>query len=141
MLHAVMPLVLNYIAGIVLDLRRTERCDKYRQQIDTIEVLHFKHCGSFMADAFEKAVVEFKRTLTPDELNEFAGTTLRDLEIRIMAIQSKQKSSRTMQNLARIKGFLEAMETYSKVLDVFVNVNDFVAFIWVFLPRLTLRIS
>jgi len=84
-----------------------------------------------MADAFERALLEFKRTLPPDEVNKFAGTTLKDLKTSIIAIQNKQKSARTMQNLARIMGFLEAMETYSKVLDIFVNVNDFVAFIWV----------
>lgn len=36
-----------------------------------------------------------------------------------------------MQHMKRLEGFLEAVQTYSKVLDVFVNVNDMVAFIWV----------
>jgi len=33
--------------------------------------------------------------------------------------------------MTRLMGFLEAMETYGKTIDVFVNVSNFVAFTWV----------
>ena len=35
-----------------------------------------------------------------------------------------------MMNLTRIKAFLEAMEQFEQIVNVFLNVNDFVAFIW-----------
>lgn len=36
-----------------------------------------------------------------------------------------------MKNLTRLKEFLEAMENNSKIIEVFLNVHPFVAFIWV----------
>ena len=80
---------------------------------------------------FERTLRDFKKSLSPEQQKEFAGTTLKDLQIAITAIQEKQKATRTNQNLRRIEGFLEAMEANAKIIDVFINVHSFVAFIWV----------
>jgi len=79
---------------------------------------------------FERELKSFKAHLTQTELNSFAGTTIRDLHLTIAGIQKTQLSNRTNKNVTRLRAFLEAVESLTKVLDVFVNVSDFVAFIW-----------
>ena len=82
------------------------------------------------SSTFERVLLNFKSNLSPEEQKDFQSTSLKELKLTILAIQKKQKSSKAMKNLTRIRGFLEAMEAYSKVIDVFVNVHEFVAFIW-----------
>ena len=83
-----------------------------------------------MATLFERELRSFKAHLTPGEQSSFTGTTLEDLRLTVASIQKTQISERTNKNVARLRKFLEAIESYSKVLDVFVNINDFVAFVW-----------
>jgi hypothetical protein len=83
-----------------------------------------------MATIFERELRSFKAHLTPGEQSSFTGTTLEDLRLTVASIQKTQISERTNKNVARLRKFLEAIESYSKVLDVFVNINDFVAFVW-----------
>ena len=80
---------------------------------------------------FQRVLEEFKAELNLEEKKEYSGTTLEELQKNIAAIQAKQRKTKTMQNMNRLQRFLEAMEAYSKILDVFVNVNEFAAFIWV----------
>lgn len=83
-----------------------------------------------MAKIFDRELRSFKAHLTPGEQNSFTGTTLEDLRLTVASIQKTQISERANKNVARLRKFLEAVESYSKVLDVFVNINDFVAFVW-----------
>jgi hypothetical protein len=80
---------------------------------------------------FEQHLTNFKSSLTPKEQNEFGETTYKGLRETIAAIQKKQASTRTTQNMTRLQGFLEAMEQYGKVAEAFVNANEFFCFIWV----------
>ena len=79
---------------------------------------------------FERELKSFKAHLTQSEQNNFAGTTIKDLHLTIAGIQKTQLSDRTNKNVKRLRTFLEAVESLTKVLDIFVNVNDFVAFVW-----------
>lgn len=81
--------------------------------------------------SFDRALQDFKKDLTSDQIQDFNHTTLKDLQLAISVIQKKQASTRTYQNLRRIEGFLEAMEANAKVVEVFLNVNSFVGLIWV----------
>ena len=83
-----------------------------------------------MTTIFERELRSFKAHLTPVEQGSFAGTTLEDVRLTVASIQKTQITERTNKNVARLRKFLEAVESYSKVLDVFVNINDFVAFVW-----------
>jgi hypothetical protein len=83
-----------------------------------------------MATIFERELKSFKAHLTPGEQSSFNGTTLEDVRLTVASIQKTQITERTNKNVARLRKFLEAVESYSKVLDVFVNINDFVAFVW-----------
>ena len=83
-----------------------------------------------MASLFERELKSFKARLTHGEESKFTGTTLADLRLTVASIQRTQISERTNKNVARMRKFLEAIESITKVLDLFVNVSDFVAFIW-----------
>lgn len=87
--------------------------------------------GTLSDSGFQRALARFKDHLSPAEQEEFRLTSLEDLHDTINQIQNTQGSERRMRNLTRIKGFLEAMEQYSKVVEVFLNASDILAFVWV----------
>ena len=87
--------------------------------------------GSGNDRGFQRALARFKDHLSPTEHEHFRFTSLKDVQETIARIQATQESERKMRNLARIKALLEAMEQYGKVIEVFLNVSDILAFIWV----------
>ncbi len=58
-------------------------------------------------------------------------SSLTDVHDAIREIQQKQGSDRKLQNLNRIKAFLEGMKQYEQLVKVFLNVSPFVAYVWV----------
>ena len=80
---------------------------------------------------FEQALSNFKKQLTTEELIYFERTKLNDVHEAIHTIQFDQKQRRCMQTIARIKPFVDCMEQYGKVIEVFLNVDGIVAFVWV----------
>lgn len=80
--------------------------------------------------ALEQAIGHFRARLKGDQLLDFRNTTYKDLCWQIELIQQKQEARKNMMNLARIRSFLEAMEQFGKVIEVFLNLADMVAFIW-----------
>ena len=79
---------------------------------------------------FERELKAFKARLTSSEQSSFSQTTINDLYLTLASIQQTQISARTNTNVKRLRQFLEAIESLAKVLELFVNVSDFVAFIW-----------
>ena len=86
--------------------------------------------------SFLEAIDSFKSKsgLTPKELFEMEMTTLLDLQKALAVVQQKQQDSKKQRFLARLQPFLDAMQQYSKVINVFANTSDIVAFIWVRFP-------
>jgi len=84
-----------------------------------------------LAARFEHVLEEFKKTLKQDEVDDFSFATLDDLKQLVCNIQRDQAASRRMKNLNRLAFFLEAMEQYDKIIQIFLNASNFVAFIWV----------
>ena len=80
---------------------------------------------------FSLYLQSFVETLTDEQKNEFEFSTLEDFQSAIVVIQNRQSSVRKMRNLARLRCFLEAMDQYGKVIEVFVNASEVVCFIWV----------
>src|ERR1700736_6764091 len=80
---------------------------------------------------FSHALLSFTETLTEEQKNDFRFSTLEGLQATIIAIQNRQSSEKKMRNLARLRRFLEAIDEYGKVIEVFVNTSEFVGFIWV----------
>ncbi|KAJ3548577.1 hypothetical protein NM208_g941 [Fusarium decemcellulare] len=82
------------------------------------------------SNAFQRALKDFESRLKPSEISKFKATALDDLKVTILAIQSEQRSRKQMMHMGRIMSFLEAMEQFGKVIEVFLNVADMLAFIW-----------
>ncbi|KAI1204789.1 uncharacterized protein F4807DRAFT_454388 [Annulohypoxylon truncatum] len=83
-----------------------------------------------LQSGFDEALSAFKNKLTPSELAQFKVTTLDDLKVTILAIQAKQRAQKQMVHMDRIRSFLEAMEQFGKVVEIFLNVTNLLAFIW-----------
>jgi len=81
------------------------------------------------AFAFNRALNAFKAVLTPEDQDDFKYTVLEDLQMAIREIQTKQ--GRKSQNLARMKPFLEGMQQYGQIVEVFLNVSNVIGFVWV----------
>jgi hypothetical protein len=83
-----------------------------------------------LSTGFERAIKAFERRLTPNEKAQFNATSLDDLKVTILSIQADQRSRKQMMNMGRVKSFLEAMEQFGKVIEVFLNVNNILSFVW-----------
>jgi hypothetical protein len=76
------------------------------------------------------ALGKFKNRLTGTQLQDFQQTTYKQLCEDILRIQKEQETFKSLVNMSRIQSFLEAMEQFGKVIEVFLNVSDAVAFVW-----------
>lgn len=82
--------------------------------------------------SFQRALDSFKSQLGPNLVAEFEVTSLADLKRSIAKIERKQATERRMQNMGRLSNVLDIMENYGKVIEVFLNVADVLAFVWVY---------
>jgi hypothetical protein len=80
--------------------------------------------------ALTRAITEFRNRLTGTELTDFKTTTYEQLCKELIQVQHEQERRSDTMNLARIKSCLEAMRQFVQVIEVFLNVEDAVAFIW-----------
>lgn len=83
---------------------------------------------------FDKALDTFRKgaDLAETELADFEITDLQTLRQTIGDIQNKQAQIKKLMYMKRLDPFLKSMEDYGKVLEIFLNVSDFIAFVWVF---------
>jgi len=84
-----------------------------------------------MDDSFENALTKFRASLTEKQRRDFAHCTRNDVEKAIDDIQVRLGSERRLRNMKRIAKFIEAMSELGKVVEVFLNVGNLVAFVWV----------
>ncbi|KAI6471127.1 hypothetical protein MCOR15_001015 [Pyricularia oryzae] len=80
--------------------------------------------------SFELALDKFRAQLSDQERVKFAVTKKGDLQVAILNIQNEQRLSKKMVNMRRAQGFIEAMEQFGKVIEVFVNSSEILAFVW-----------
>jgi hypothetical protein len=81
-------------------------------------------------DNFQTILSSFKKRLTNKEQDDFRFTTLEDVRTEMARIQAEQANRKEMMNMPRMESFLEAMDQFGKVIEVFLNTSEFVAFIW-----------
>lgn len=86
--------------------------------------------GPSQGDAFGAALAQFKYTVPDAQLAEFKNITYDVLCKTIGQIQSDQDRRRQLMGFSRIARCLEALHQLGKVVEVFVNVSNVVAFIW-----------
>jgi hypothetical protein len=69
-------------------------------------------------------------TIDISERAQFDVATLDDLKVTILTIQAEQRARKGMMHMGRIQSFLEAMEQFGKVIEVFLNTANMLAFVW-----------
>jgi hypothetical protein len=81
---------------------------------------------------FSSAFLLFKETFPPHCVDEFWETkSLGDLDHAIREIEEQQANRKSLRNMQKVRPFLNALEQYSQVIEVFVNAKpDMLAFIW-----------
>lgn len=81
--------------------------------------------------AFSTALQQFKDGLDHAEKQSFKLVKFEDLLREISNLQARLLRQRRGKNLARLRPFLEAIDQLGKVVEVFANSSEFVAFVWV----------
>ncbi|RYP71616.1 hypothetical protein DL769_004656 [Monosporascus sp. CRB-8-3] len=79
---------------------------------------------------FENALAKFRASLTEKQRRDFTLCTLNDVRIAIDEIQVRLGSQRRLRSMKRIAKFIEAMTQLGQVVEVFLNVENAVAFVW-----------
>jgi hypothetical protein len=80
---------------------------------------------------FDRILADFKSGLKKRDQENFRLTTLEDLEQTMADIQAEQHGKRRLQNLNRLKPFLEGLNQYGNVVDIFCNSSQLLPFVWV----------
>ncbi|OAL34641.1 hypothetical protein AYO20_06058 [Fonsecaea nubica] len=86
--------------------------------------------SSTAAPLFQLELTKFKSRLTGKQLQSFEFASLEQVEVEVNNIQRRQDTQRGLRNLTRIRRFIEAMEQFGKIIEVFVNTSDVLAFVW-----------
>ncbi|KAI1477416.1 hypothetical protein F4774DRAFT_420091 [Daldinia eschscholtzii] len=81
-------------------------------------------------EIFQRALIRFKRSLTLDLANEFSICSLADVDQVCKEIEKKHGCDGKLRHMRRLRGFMEAIEQFGKVIEVFVNASEVVCFIW-----------
>ncbi|KAH7161800.1 hypothetical protein EDB81DRAFT_785561 [Dactylonectria macrodidyma] len=81
-------------------------------------------------ESFKRALARFKATLEPSLQQQFATCTLTDVHQTIKGLQDKQIRDDNLRALGRLQAFVEVMDQFGQVIEVFLNANVFVCFIW-----------
>ncbi|PVH98773.1 hypothetical protein DM02DRAFT_673149 [Periconia macrospinosa] len=81
-------------------------------------------------NVFDRVLEKFLASLTAKEKTEFGSTTLYELQLAMARIQRQQTSRSKQRGMRRLEGFLEAMKEFDKVIQVFVNTSEILAFVW-----------
>lgn len=88
--------------------------------------------------AFGAAFDKLKESVSAADAIKFQSTTLEDVWKATREIERTQKQRKSLKNLARIKPLLEALEKYSKSVEVLCNGTPYLPWVWVyFLTSLT----
>jgi len=74
--------------------------------------------ASTSSEALRKALEAFRRRLSTEEQATFAITTYAHLRDDLYKLQREQEGRKEMMGLARIQGFLEAMQHLSKTIEI-----------------------
>jgi hypothetical protein len=81
-------------------------------------------------DVFSEALRPWRARLSEKEQKEFESTTLDDLKTTIVDAQKRLELNKEHPGMIRLRKFMEAMEQFGKVAEVFGNASKYVAFIW-----------
>ncbi|KNB14862.1 hypothetical protein FOXG_13623 [Fusarium oxysporum f. sp. lycopersici 4287] len=80
--------------------------------------------------SFEKSLDLFRRELSDDQIKQINGVNQKTVNDAIQEIQNRLGRRGDLCKLTRVQRFLHAMEHIEKLVTIFLNASDFVAFIW-----------
>ena len=90
-------------------------------------------------DAFTQALDRFRAGLSPEDIAEFKYSKSEDVWDMVEQVQKEQSLRGCMQNLARIKPFIDGLTRYAAVIEVFVQAKpEIMALVWVKIPTVLL---
>jgi len=94
-------------------------------------------------DTFDQARVRVWEKLTPKERDKLAETdTIDDVWRVTQEVQEKQGKRGMLGNMSKIQSYLDGLQRYEKVIEVFVSSNPAIlALIWVFCATLLTPIA
>ncbi|KAM0496300.1 hypothetical protein ACHAP8_007561 [Fusarium lateritium] len=78
----------------------------------------------------ERSLDQFRRELTDDQKKVISGANRKAIDHEIQNIQAKLGREKSLCSLNRIERFLDAMHEIEKLVNIFLNVSEAVAFIW-----------
>lgn len=78
-----------------------------------------------------RAVEKFRQNLTDEQRQLFTASSLEKVNAEIQSIQDRHGSRKQLRSLSRISKFLEAMTQIEQLAQIFLNVSEVVAFVWV----------
>ena len=79
----------------------------------------------------DRAIANFRQGLTDEQRQLFNASSLSMVKAEIQSIQIRHGSKKKLRNLSRISKFLEAMTQIEQLAQIFLNVSNIVAFVWV----------
>ncbi|SCV41841.1 uncharacterized protein FFB14_07565 [Fusarium fujikuroi] len=80
--------------------------------------------------SFERSLDLFRRELSDDQIKQMNGVNQETLKDTIQATQNILGRRNDLCRLSRVQRFLHAMEHVEKLVSIFLNASDFVAFVW-----------
>jgi len=81
--------------------------------------------------SFTSSLADFQTRLTAEQIEEFQFATFQSLQEAINNIQKEQAHKNSFRNLNKIRPFLNGLSQYSKVIELFINMEPLLAAIWV----------
>lgn len=85
-----------------------------------------------MLSKFSRVMESFKAQISQEDTDRFKVTTFNDLKSVVQDIQAEQARRKSLRNMTKIRPYLDGLNQYSAVIEVFVNSKpDILAFIWV----------
>jgi hypothetical protein len=87
--------------------------------------------GLLLSSIFSACSLEFRSKVPDGLVDTFAEIrTLEGLERAIRDIEARQADRKSLRYLNKIKPCLNALDEYSKAIEVFVNAKPEMAFVW-----------
>lgn len=78
----------------------------------------------------ETAFQDLKRTITPQDSQDFDACTLQRVQKEALDIENQLGSRGWLRNMRRLKPLFSALEHYGKVVDTLCNGTPFLPWIW-----------
>ncbi|KAM7210934.1 Ankyrin repeat-containing domain protein [Rhypophila decipiens] len=81
-------------------------------------------------ESFQNALLRFQTSLTKKQRDEFQACSLQDVKITIKELETSLAAQRKQRNMRKMAKFVEGMSQLAQVVELFLNVDATVAFVW-----------